>query len=213
VKRTLIAAAAGALLLTACGSDHSGASSADHEGLSGTSTSASGGGSAAAAPIGKPAAGPHNIADVSFAAGMIPHHASAVTMSDQALTKATHPKVKALAAAVKKAQSPEIATMSGWLSGWGQPVPSPTMGMQHGDRPMPGTMSAGNTGALEKATGSAFDKLWITQMITHHKGAVSLAKSELTHGQNPEAKALAQTIIDAQSKEIAQLTQALTTMK
>jgi uncharacterized protein (DUF305 family) len=42
-------------------------------------------------------------------------------------------------------------------------------------------------------------------MITHHEGAVAMAKDELAQGANPEAKQLAQAIIDSQSTEIAEM--------
>lgn len=197
MKRTLIAAAttAGVLLLAACGS-----SSNTHSGAHST---------AAPTQSGTPAAGPHNSQDVSFATDMIPHHAQAVTMADMALAKATTPTVKQLATSIRAAQAPEIAAMSGWLTGWGQPVPSVSTTMNHGGMSMPGMMSETDMAALDKATGSAFDKLWLTQMISHHKGAVTMAKTELSTGQNSDARTLARSISTSQSKEIAQLTQLL----
>lgn len=206
MKRTVIAAAAtaGALLLTACGSDGSaGKKSEDHAGMSGMHGST---GAAAPAKIGPPASGAHNSQDVTFATDMIPHHTQAVTMADLALTKATNPTVKKLAMAIKGAQDPEIAAMSGWLVGWGKPVPSRSMTMDHGNMSMPGMMSKSEMDALGNAAGTAFDKLWLTQMLTHHKGAVTMARTELASGQNADSKALAQSIITSQSKEIATMT-------
>lgn len=205
MKRTLIAAAAlaaGVLLLAGCGSSKPSSHSST---MSGMRTSAG-------AAVGSPASGPHNDQDVSFATDMIPHHGQAVTMADLALTRATNPAVKQLASAIKGAQAPEIAAMSGWLSGWKKPVPPTSMSMHHGGMSMPGMMSDADMVALAKATGSAFDKLWLTQMITHHQGAIAMSRTELTNGQNPEATSLAQSIITGQSNEITQMKQLLPTI-
>ena len=43
-------------------------------------------------------------------------------------------------------------------------------------------------------------------MIPHHQAAINMAEVELEHGDDQEMKDLAQAIIDAQTKEIAELT-------
>src|SRR3954470_7551772 len=91
MKRTLLlCAAAGAAVLTACGSSNDSANSAGHGAMTSAPGSAmtssmpgmNAGGSDAA--TGAPAAGPHNAADVEFATNMIPHHAQAVYMAQLA---------------------------------------------------------------------------------------------------------------------------------
>ncbi len=49
------------------------------------------------------------------------------------------------------------------------------------------------------------DIAFMQGMLAHHIGAVDMAKVELAHGTDPEARALAQTIIAAQQKEIDQM--------
>ena len=165
------------------------------------------------AKAGAPAPGPHNAADVTFATDMIPHHGQALEMAKLALAKATNPEVKQLAKAIEGAQTPEITTMTGWLKGWNQPVPDASMGgMDMGGMSMPGMMSSADTAKLKAATGAAFDRLWLTQMIAHHRGAVTMARTELSAGQNGDAKALAQSIIAGQSSEIDKMTKLLPTI-
>ena len=197
-----IAAALAVTGLTGCSSnDMSTMPGMDH-GSSGGPTAAS------SSPSATPAAGPHNDADVMFAQGMIPHHQQAVAMSDMILAKdGIDAKVTDLATQIKAAQAPEIAQMSGWLAGWGE-NPSPSMGMDHDMGG--GMMSQADMDALDQATGKEAARLFLTGMITHHKGAITMAQDEVANGQNPEAVALAQKIVTDQQAEITTMTQLLT---
>ncbi len=192
---------AGALALVGCGSGHDMSSMP-------TGGSATSSAPAAGAPAGSPAAGPHNDADVRFATGMIPHHAQAIQMADLAAERAVSAEVKELAAKVKSAQTPEIQQLSGWLTGWGAPVPatSGSMAMDHGAGQhggMVGMMSEQEMSALAAASGTAFERLWLQMMIKHHEGAVTMARTQLAQGGNASAKELAQAIVTSQSAEIA----------
>jgi uncharacterized protein (DUF305 family) len=60
--------------------------------------------------------------------------------------------------------------------------------------------------ALQTATGKTFDIYWMSQMIAHHGGAVTMAQTELKDGKNAEVKKAAQSIITNQNREIAQMT-------
>ncbi|WP_091107682.1 DUF305 domain-containing protein [Micromonospora citrea] len=179
-----------ALALTACGDDgHPSPGMHGTPGTTGPAASASG-----AAAFGD--------ADAMFAQMMIPHHRQAVEMADLAATRAADPEVKRLAAEIKAAQAPEIATMSGWLSAWGRPVPSPGAEMPHMDHGMPGMMTDAEMTKLAAASGREFDRQFLTMMIAHHEGAVTMARDELSRGVNAEAKALAGQIVATQQAEI-----------
>ena len=56
--------------------------------------------------------------DVLFVAMMTPHHRGAVTMAQEALTKAQHPEIKQLAQTIIAAQETEIKQMQAWQAQW-----------------------------------------------------------------------------------------------
>lgn len=194
IRRSAALAAAGtaALVLAACGSN--GDSSAGHDGHASKSPTAS----ASAAQ------GQHNAADVAFAKGMIPHHRQAVEMADLAPTKAESAEVKKLADEIKKAQNPEIKTLSGWLTSWGEQVPAEGA-MDHSEHGMAGMMEAEEMDKLKNSSGKAFDKAFMEMMIKHHEGAVTMAKTEKADGAFPDAKTMAEAIITSQTAEITKM--------
>ena len=180
---------AAGLTLTACGTEDTSAGSG----------SASGSASAE-----------FNDADVEFAQSMIPHHQQAVEMAQLAEDRASSPEVKQLAADIEAAQGPEIETMTAWLEEWGEEVPA--SGGGHGDMEgmedmddtsdMPGMMSEDEMGDLESAEGDEWDEMFLTMMIEHHEGAIEMARTEQSEGQNPDAVALAEKIEADQTAEI-----------
>lgn len=210
MKRPLIAiaaTAAGLLVLAACSSTNRSALPGSMNTMSMTAMPSTGATSGASTTA---TTGTHNQADIAFATDMIPHHRQAVQMADMARTQATNADVTAVAQAIKAAQDPEITQMSGWLTRWGQPVPSPSTTLMGGmggmDQTGTGMMSDADMTNLGKASGTTFDSMWVTMMIQHHRGAIAMATAEQKTGQNPDAKALAQSIITSQSAQITQLT-------
>ncbi|MER5938147.1 DUF305 domain-containing protein [Streptomyces sp. NPDC001928] len=197
VRRAALAATAvtAALVLAACGGD-------------GSDTAA---GPSASSSV---SAGAHNDQDVSFAQGMIPHHQQALQMAETAADRASSAEVKDLAARIRKAQDPEIRTMSGWLKSWGEDVPSAAPGMDHsghsgGGSGMAGMMDEKDMAELTKASGKAFDTLFLTLMVEHHEGAVEMARTEKAEGRFGPATKLADAVVTAQSAEIEEMNQLL----
>lgn len=96
----------------------------------------------------------------------------------------------------------------------GMEMPSmPSMpGMGEDSTEMEGMMSAADMQALRDAQGVDAAKLFLTQMIEHHQGAIAMAQTEVDDGQNAQAKAMAQTIIDTQQQEITTMEQILTSL-
>ncbi len=167
-----------------------------------------------------------NAADVDFATGMIPHHAQALVMVDMADGRDISPETADLMQRIEAAQAPEIEQMTGWLEDWDQPVPDlgdmHDMGsgsgdmsdMDHSDMDMgdtgemdgmSGMMSAEDMADLEAAQGSAFEQMWLSMMIEHHEGAVAMSEVELEEGEYADALALAESIIESQEAEIAEM--------
>jgi uncharacterized protein (DUF305 family) len=180
-----------ALALTACGGGDKASGS-----MPGHSMSMS------AAPAAS-AAHQHNDHDVMFAQGMIPHHEQAVAMAKLAASRASMPEVKELATTIEGAQDPEIKQMKGWLTTWGASMPSSDMHMGHDMGG--GMMSAEEMKKLEGLSGKQFDKAFLTMMIKHHQGALTMAQAEQANGMSAEAKKLAGNIVTSQSAEIAKM--------
>jgi uncharacterized protein (DUF305 family) len=93
--------------------------------------------------------------------------------------------------------------MRGWLAGWGA-NPSPS-GMSDMDHSGDGTMSQADMDDLHQATGTDAARLFLTSMVKHHQGAITMAKQEVDNGENREAKKLAESIITSQQAEIEKM--------
>jgi uncharacterized protein (DUF305 family) len=120
-------------------------------------------------------------ADVQFMTGMVGHHAQALVMAALAPTHGASPSIQTLAARIINAQKDEIATMQQWLRDREQPVPevhiTGTTLMVHGPDDamhMPGMLTPDQLRELDQARGAEFDRLFLTYMIQHHGGAVTM---------------------------------------
>jgi uncharacterized protein (DUF305 family) len=195
IRRAAFAVTAGAaaLVLAACGGGQD------------ASPKESGSSPSAAAPA---KAGDHNDQDVSFAGDMITHHRQAVEMAGLAADRASSQEVKDLATKIKGAQAPEIGTMSGWLTSWGEEAPADMSGMDMSSS-MPGMMSSEDMGALKGASGTEFDEMFLEMMVKHHQGAVEMARTEKADGKYGPTVSLADNVITAQTTEIEQMNKML----
>lgn len=114
-------------------------------------------------------------ADVEFMTRMVHHHAQALEMARLAPDRTNNTRVRTLAARIINAQNDEIATMQRWLFDRGQPVPQPAE-HTHGESmmSMPGMATPEQLQRLRDATGTQFDRLFLSLMIPHHAGAVTM---------------------------------------
>ena len=143
--------------------------------------------------------------DPHFIEQMIPHHEDAITMANLALTRAEHSEIKSLANDIVRTQSEEIDQMKQWYRSWfGKDVPDVFSGTGHGMGS--GIMHMGMMGDAtdidQLKTASDFDKDFIEEMIPHHQMAVMMAQMLANATNRSEMKQLAQSIIDAQTREI-----------
>ena len=211
----LPAALVAALALSSCGTGSSPYAAGAQTSPTSGATSGAGGAPTAGgtrSPVGPPASGSSNAADVDFAMAMTMSHLQAGAIADLAPQRAKDNKIKALAPKVKKAQGPEVTAMAGWLVGGGIPVPDATGGHDMsamGGAKMQVVISPQELTTLGKATGSGFDRMWLELMLKSHQAAVATAGTELAKGVNPDAKKIAQSVIERQSAEIATMTSIL----
>lgn len=145
-------------------------------------------------------------ADIMFLQMMIPHHEQAIEMSKLATTNTKNPDVLDLAARIEAAQQPEIELMKKLLADAGQSdMPDHSMGHGMGDD---GMMDEIEMAALASAKDSQFDALYLTGMVAHHNGAITMA-NEVSNSSNSDVKTLVNNIIASQGAEIAEMTKLL----
>lgn len=162
----------------------------------------------------------HNQADVSFVREMIPHHQQSLAMVAMTTDRDLDPEVVALAQGIRATQRPQITEMQTWLRRWSSPGSGDGDGSTDGgggtggdaggdDLSMGGDvggmMSSEQLRRLDAAPDGSFRRLWLQSMIEHHQGALGMARSEVAAGKFPPAVALAQSIVDTQTAEIAQM--------
>jgi uncharacterized protein (DUF305 family) len=124
---------------------------------------------------------PYTEADIHFMDGMIAHHAQAIRMAGWAPTHGASPSIQTLCARIINAQNDEIHLMQSWLRDRGQAAPEPnpegmmmTMNGEQHPMLMPGMLTEAQMKQLDAARGPDFDRLFLTGMIQHHEGAVSM---------------------------------------
>jgi uncharacterized protein (DUF305 family) len=148
-------------------------------------------------------------ADVEFVTGMIAHHGQAIVMAEMTPTRARSDAVRTLSARIVNAQQDEIALMERWLRDRAQPVPGAGV---HDHGPMPGMLTPDELDELSRSNGEAYDRLFLSYMIRHHRGAVAMVDALLAADRAVQAPAtfdLASDIHVDQSTEIARMEQLL----
>ena|ERR1700674_4084470 len=158
---------------------------------------------------------PYTAADIHFMSSMIGHHAQAITMSRWAPTHGASASLRTLAERIINAQQDEIVTMQRWLRDRRQPVPdATTMGMKmmmNGVEQvmlMPGMLTEAQMNQLDAARGPEFDRLFLTFMIQHHRGAVTMVKGLFDTygaGQDETVFKFASDVSVDQTTEIARM--------
>ena len=180
-------------------------------------------------------------ADVEFMTMMIAHHAQAIVMAEMAPTHGASTAVRTLAGRIVNAQRDEIGIAQRWLRDRGQPVPdvspggavtmpaapataggAPAAGAAHhgahhgaGHAAMPGMLTEAQLRELDAARGRDFDRLFLTFMIQHHRGAVAMVEQlfgSYGAGQDETVFKFASDVNVDQTTEIARMQQMLATI-
>jgi uncharacterized protein (DUF305 family) len=171
----------------------------------------------------------HTAADVAFMQGMIGHHAQALVMARMAPTHGASAQVSLFCRKVMRSQADEIELMQDWLRARGAPVPDPSdphagMHMSHAgmdmgagghDMTMPGMLTAAQLAQLDSARGPDFDRLFLTFMIQHHEGALTMVRALFDSpgaGQTPEIFGYATGVDADQRAEIGRMREMLAAM-
>ena len=154
---------------------------------------------------------PRSQADVEFMQGMIMHHSQAVEMTALIRSHTENKDLRLLAARISRSQSDEIKFMQRWLAARGESVSMQTprmSGMEMLRQPMalmPGMLTPEQMEVLWKAKGAEFDHLFLTGMIQHHNGALTMVKDLFDTagaGQNAEIFDFATDADNTQRAEI-----------
>ncbi len=151
-------------------------------------------------------------ADVQFMTGMIGHHAQAIVISRWAPSNQASAEIQRLAERIIAAQQDEIRTMQHWLEDRKQPVPAvgDAGEMHHHEHEalMPGMLTPEQMASLKMAQGVEFDRRFLTLMIQHHNGALSMVETLFgSHGaaQEDAIFKFASDVSADQSTEVARM--------
>ena len=140
--------------------------------------------------------------DVAFMQGMIAHHAQAIFMSRMAAGHHADPRVLKLATKIDQSQVAEIRIMQEWLTRNGQAAPdTSSWRIMH----MPGMLTTAQLDSLDAASGSTFDRAYLTLMIQHHEGALQMVKDLLAtpgSAQDVDVSVFANDVVSVQTAEI-----------
>ncbi|WP_031088422.1 DUF305 domain-containing protein [Streptomyces sp. NRRL WC-3549] len=148
-----------------------------------------------------------NSADFRYARMMIEHHKQAVLLTSLVPERASSASVKRLAERIAAGQRPEIGAMEGWLTNHGGEGREEEA---HDHSAMAGMATEAQVEELRAARGEEFDRLFLTLMIAHHQGAVTMATEALSDGNNVLIEEMAGDVLTQQTVEIDRMRALLT---
>lgn len=155
--------------------------------------------------------GPDSV-DVGFLRDMIAHHEQALVLSIEEMDNGETPGVQVVAEEILQQQAYEIGLMERQLDAWGYARRDPAggnamewMGMSMPSHEMPGMASATELDALEAATGTAADALFLALMADHHRGGVEMAGVAAAQASDPWVREIAARMARVQAAEIVEM--------
>ncbi|MEO8816014.1 MAG: DUF305 domain-containing protein [Mycobacterium sp.] len=138
----------------------------------------------------------HSTEDVRFLQDMVGHHGQAVELAALVGDHSSDPRLNALAQQIDAEQRVEVYGFQAQLLQWEAP---PAAGDDAG---MVGLVDRATMAKLAALHGAAFEKLWLQSMIEHHRGAITMAQSEIADGQSPDVVGIAQSVAATQQAAI-----------
>ena len=154
-----------------------------------------------------------NAVDRAFNRQMVPHHEMATEMAQMAVERADHARLRGLAKRMIEDQGKESRALRRIARRIGiTPAEMPSGGESH-EQMMRDAETLGLTmeemsmsmdmDALEAA--KPFDRTFIDMMITHHQGAIRMARAEIEKGRDAQLRRIARDVVEAQAREIRTL--------
>jgi uncharacterized protein (DUF305 family) len=142
--------------------------------------------------------------DIAWMSQMIEHHRGALVMSQDCVKVCERAEVKKAAQTIINDQTKEIKQLEGWLRTWynAKPDAKQMALMREDNAPMMQQTKAGM--APMSGMSMPIDQSFLEGMIAHHEMAVMMGQDALKKANKPELKKFAQSVINAQSKEIKQ---------
>jgi len=159
-------------------------------------------------------------ADVHFMTGMIAHHAQAVLMAGWAPSHGASASLRAMCERIVVGQGDEIVLMQRWLRDRHEMVPAGDAthdmmpGMDHDL--MPGMLTPQQLMQLDSARGAEFDRQFLTFMIQHHMGAITMVNELFGSkggGEEEIVFRFASDVYADQTTEIARMNRMLDALK
>ena len=154
--------------------------------------------------------------DVMFMQDMIPHHNQAVQMAALVADRTNLKAIIDVAGRINASQEDEIEFMQNWLRQRGKKEPNPTahdaMKMSH---KMAGMASPEQMAQLAAVKATDFDRMFLTLMIEHHKGAVTMVKDlhkKSGSAYDPVLFDFTNDVSNEQTAEIERMTALLTSL-
>ncbi|MFI5935915.1 DUF305 domain-containing protein [Actinoplanes sp. NPDC051494] len=209
IPLVVVAIGAGVVLVTRSGSDRSAAAPRPSEASTAPQRVIVPGRPGEAAVISDsdkikaPPGATYNAIDTRFVQMMIVHHEQAVAMSRLAPGRAADTGLAALAARIGAAQTPEIAFLRSWLQARGLPATDPG----HDHTTMPGMQSEADMAALTALTGAGFDRMFVTMMTAHHRGAIQMSADVQRGGTDQQLNDVSAEMAVEQGSEIRRMEQ------
>src|SRR5260370_20045272 len=151
--------------------------------------------------------------------GMIHPHAQAVLIAGWAPPHDARRSLRALCERIVVGQQDEITLMRRWLQARHEDVPDSktAQAMMPGMAPAPmmlGMLTADQLARLDRARGPEFERLFLTFMIQHHQGAITMVNQLFGQGAGEQETVFrfAADVYADQSTEIARMQKMLATL-